>query len=258
MNPNDRFKGHKSFHERKAERIAARGLPSDHQKPDVAPPATVKAPTAKAPVYQATNFQAYAGGVISGSFNDQIRYMNQMINFSIGTVASEPDPQFSGKEFAIGVARGARSFKVDRLGRLTGIHYTQVWTPGENHSECRAEARAHKEGDFAEKCRCGFYGYYDGSNDFHADGTVSGVIEGYGEAVLGSRGFRVTKARIVALTIADDASGPLARLVRQNYSAIPFFDTFTRMVSEFPPDYELDTKDIPSPDSDPEFWTRAI
>lgn len=256
MNP-DAHRGHKSFFERKAERIAAKGQPSDHQKAAVTPVAPK--PTVLMPKYS-----GYAITPTS-SWNQMLAQINvdmQKMTFALAQAGvygqQKPDPTFSGKEFAAGVARGARSFKVDSLGRLTGIHYAQVWVPGENLSECRSEFGPHKDGDFAEKCRCGFYGYYDGSNDFHSGGLVSGVIEGYGDAVLGSRGFRVTKARIVALTIADDVSGPLARLVRRNYADIPFFDTFSRMVAEFPPDYELDAKTAPSPDSDPDFWSRSI
>lgn len=50
-------------------------------------------------------------------------------------------------------------------------------------------------------CKCGFYGFYDGSNDYKSDSTVSAVVEGYGETVIGTRGFRSMKAKIVALHI---------------------------------------------------------
>jgi len=43
--------------------------------------------------------------------------------------------------------------------------------------------------------------------------------------------------------------------VRRNYSEIPMFESFARMLSEFPTDYELDEKPIASPD-EPDFWTR--
>jgi hypothetical protein len=43
----------------------------------------------------------------------------------------------SGPEFAVGSLRGVRTWSVDRLGRLTGVSYTQVWTPGENTASCR-------------------------------------------------------------------------------------------------------------------------
>jgi hypothetical protein len=55
-------------------------------------------------------------------------------------------------------------------------------------------------------CRCGFYGYYDGSDDFKRDATVSAVVEGYGEVLIGTRGFRASKARVLALCIPEAAA----------------------------------------------------
>lgn len=104
-------------------------------------------------------------------------------------------------------------------------------------------------------CACGFYGYYDGSNDYRQKGRVNGIVEGYGEALIGTRGFRVAKARIVALAIPRSVSERKAALVRRNYGALPIFTSFKQMVSEFPPDGgEVGI----SPETDPEFWTRAI
>jgi hypothetical protein len=185
--------------------------------------------------------------------------------------------EFSGPAFAEGVVRGARSWNVDKLGRLTGVTFKQVWRPGENTAECRA-----REDDFAYRvstllsygrqvevdltpkareahsmvsCKCGFYGYYEGSNDYHSTDRVSGVVEGFGESIIGTRGFRVAKARIVALQIPRGFPDHLAKLVRRNYAEIPFFDSFEVMVGEFTPDaggHEM------TPDTDPEFWTRAL
>lgn len=187
----------------------------------------------------------------------------------------------SGQEFdalglALGVVTGARAFDVDSLGRLTGIHYKQVWRPGENVAECRksdnpyadlasmftftftgtrlVQTKKPESPHSRETCQCGFYGYYDGSNDYHQKGRISGVVEGYGEVLIGTRGFRAAKARIVALRIPKSVPDRLAALVRRNYAGVPFFSTFSAMVAEFPPDaggMEL------SPTSDPDFWTRG-
>lgn len=143
--------------------------------------------------------------------------------------------EFSGLDLSIEPVRGARSFGVDSLGRLTGVTYTSVWRPGENVAVCRRQEStdvtlaslasiARNLGmdprPFAKaatvtaanprmlapdpahdmsQCGHGFYAYYDGSNDYAADGRISAVIEGYGETVIGTRGFRSSKARIVAL-----------------------------------------------------------
>lgn len=210
--------------------------------------------------------------------------------------------EFSGFGFAPGVVRGARSFKIDKLGRLTGIHYAQVWRPGENEAECRkgedsfASALAAMERLTASymnamtvpsggrrgrkvstafgrvdplskpepfevpphalaECKCGFYAYYDGSDDYHREGYVSGVIEGYGETIIGTRGFRSMRARLVALHIPEVVAGHMTRLVERNYAAVPQFGSFDAMVSAFPPDAGSAAV---SPDTDPDFWTREI
>jgi hypothetical protein len=43
---------------------------------------------------------------------------------------------FTGVPLVVGAARGVRAFDVDQLGRLAGVSYPQVWTPGENQSKC--------------------------------------------------------------------------------------------------------------------------
>jgi len=194
--------------------------------------------------------------------------------------------EFGGMGFALGVVRGARSFKVDKLGRLTGVTYEQVWRPDENTAECRRptddtydalqrmvtnylytsgysrprgvtafpEPRREKPLQHSmETCQCGFYGYYDGSNDYYKPGFVSAVVEGYGETLIGSRGFRASKARIVALRIPKHVPVPLATLIARNYPSIPLFDKFSRMVAEFPPD--AGGQEV-TPTSDPTFWER--
>lgn len=229
--------------------------------------------------------------------------------------------EFGGVGFAAGVVRGTRSFGVDRLGRLTGVTYQQVWTPGENKAECLkdteydsnrqwraalrfpapiyytlptprqsgkkswldamlgvdaaveatieeakrreeeaekariAEEEARRKADRLENCGHGFYGYYDGSNDYYQHGRVMGVIEGYGETIVGTRGFRCMKARIVALRIPKHVPDRLRTLVLRNYQGTPAFDSFKRMVGEFPPD---SAGLAVSPETDPEFWTRRV
>lgn len=240
--------------------------------------------------------------------------------------------EFGGFGFAAGVVRGTRSFDIDKLGRLTGVYYKQVWKPGENEAKClvkddplfyrsmdsltpytramqagvspltvsapgsksfiahalgfgadaarvtaaaEEEARrreieavylereAQREAERARvterranlaTCGHGFYGYYDGSNDYYEKGRVMGVIEGYGETVIGSRGFRAMKARIVALRIPKHVPAAKRLMVLRNYPEVPVFDRFSQMVAEFPPD---DAGSGVSPQSDPDFWTRS-
>jgi len=187
------------------------------------------------------------------------------------TPPARPAGEFDGRQadFAAGVVTGTRSFGVDNLGRLLGVAYATVWTPGENVAKCmeresfdrffygspaQVELReAQRPPHSMTVCAHGFYGYYEGSNDYYEAGRVMGVVEGYGETVIGSRGFRAAKARIVALHIPADVSVPRRRLLARNYPELPTFDSFDAMVAEFPPD---DAGHGITPDNDPDFWTR--
>jgi hypothetical protein len=66
--------------------------------------------------------------------------------------------------------------------------------------------------DFAD-CTCGFYAYLNGVNDYIGTGRVIGVVEGYGETLIGRRGFRSKKGKILALApspekpVNDGAAG---------------------------------------------------
>lgn len=59
-------------------------------------------------------------------------------------------------------------------------------------------------------CACGFYAYHDNAVNGYgihsgSDGrSVIGIVEGYGRIVLGPKGFRCQKARIVALVVPRD------------------------------------------------------
>jgi len=177
-------------------------------------------------------------------------------------MSSTNGTQFDGIDFAVGVVRGVRAWDVTE-GILTGVVYHQRWTPGENHALCRKNPDrvymyvppipghvvpvppSRPDSDYQLPapghlftCMCGFYAYYDGSNDyFKGDYSntrrVTGVIEGYGETLVGTRGFRCTKARIVALYVVDHFVGDF-ELIRANYPLVPVFDTFEAMLREFP------------------------
>lgn len=157
-----------------------------------------------------------------------------------------------GGLFALGSVVGARSWKVTEDGFLRSVHRDHVWVPGRNDAEClRFKSspyqygspmvfdRFEPHGDSSEffECQCGFYGYFDGSNDYYRPGRVAGMIEGFGETVIGTRGFRAMRAVIVALTFPDDVGLDAWQVdaIRVNYPGVPVFDTFERMVAEFAP-----------------------
>ena len=205
--------------------------------------------------------------------------------------------EFTGIPFVAGDVRGVRTWEVDPLGRLISPSYKTVWTPGENVAACKKDqggtwmtfnsfafARPFTVGygddvkiqkadpdptttkgqpkHTQAKCSCGFYAYSNGRNDYHEYG-VTGVIQGFGETQLGTRGFKCAKATILALHVpAGKAKKPKAEYVstksehytrlRANYPEVAFFDDYAQMLAEFPV-YE----DVPTPDSDADFWTRS-
>lgn len=183
-------------------------------------------------------------------------------------------PPFTGLGFSIEPVRGARTFRyVNRIagwaelgapGQLIGVYYPHRWVDGPNYAECRKNDPTFNyfgprhvdyeagrvdipngktfdlvphDGKHLPSCGCGFYAYYDGSNDYYdptkfGPDLIPGVIEGSGEVLVGMRGFRCTVARIVALTLPR---GHAAReLIGAHYPAAVICDTFERMVEMFP------------------------
>lgn len=174
------------------------------------------------------------------------------------------DAEFAGLDFALGTVRGFRTWNVDIAGKLSPLHQTGQWVPGENRAVCRAYGSKEKvpeiEGEtFSDRqvrvkewqrnhemieCQHGFYAYFDGTN-LQADykPTVNGVIEGYGEVLIGTKGFRASKARILALSIEPYAGmwnldQFVVDKIRRNYPGIPFFESAFAMQAEYPADVD--------------------
>lgn len=140
--------------------------------------------------------------------------------------------------------RGVRAFDVDALGRLSGVSFPTIWTPGENVAKCDSR-RAHEETmntlyaragmarstsradkDLTPKpiqdthmpnCSCGFWAFYNGENEYANSRRVTAVVEGYGTVVRGPKGFRAEKSRIVAIHLpsAGKSSGAWMRQVQR-------------------------------------------
>lgn len=112
----------------------------------------------------------------------------------------------------------------------------------------------HRAGDL--KCACGFYAYFDnGANPHHHKGNVVGIIEGYGVVTVGSRGFRAEKATIKALVVKPKRLGAQAiDRLQFNYPDVPIFPSKSAALEAHP----LTPPPLPTPDTDPEFWTRPV
>lgn len=91
-------------------------------------------------------------------------------------------------------------------------------------------------------CQCGFWAFYEPNDQYDGGrgGRVYGVIEGYGEITIGSKGFRAEKARILALSLpglldgGSEMAAYLQSLVRRNYPDVPAFDSLPKMLAEVP------------------------
>lgn len=145
-------------------------------------------------------------------------YARGMNGFDGRGVIPEEDPPDLPAEIpdVYGVVRGFRWWTLDapplhmspaRAGQvwprklLRGMQ--AEWDAGENRAVCRAGAHSmHPEQTVPdENCACGFWAYWELQR--HEVGgralPVCGVVEGYGAVLIGEKGFRAAKARIVAL-----------------------------------------------------------
>jgi len=107
-----------------------------------------------------------------------------------------------------GTVRGLRSFFPRRPQYLYGW-WGYDWTPGEQVARClipkvpgRLAPRFSEPHDVVDpSCTCGVYSYrLEGLPSYHADqGTVYAVINGWGNTLVGDKGFRCEIAEMVAV-----------------------------------------------------------
>lgn len=97
----------------------------------------------------------------------------------------------------------ARADIMWRHGQLRGMQ--DYWQPGLNIAICKSDRtyRYHPDSTIPdENCGCGYWAYWTlQHHQVGSGGTlpVCGVIEGSGNVLIGTKGFRCSRARIVAL-----------------------------------------------------------
>lgn len=156
---------------------------------------------------------------------------------------------FSGKEVPLvpGTLRLYRSWHLsDR--RLRAFNFDYYWKDGWNEAECRVMDRMPRGDDHPSPypaCTCGFYARYH----HHAnDGLTTGVIEVAGRVILGTKGVRAEKARIVAHTWVPES-------VQSQYPSVKFYRNKEDMWYEYPPP---DVSELIGPqEPEPEWVTEA-
>jgi len=152
--------------------------------------------------------------------------------------------------------RGWRQWRIHDT-TLTGISHREPWHPGVNECICKVTPGqvfsnmiwdwTHNQwmlgkdpGHDFESCTCGFYArfYHDAYTERY-DSHISGMIEGWGDVVLGPEGFRASKAKVVALVIPRKEKwlwtieAEPQRSIRRAYD-VPIFDTSEEMLAAFP------------------------
>lgn len=121
---------------------------------------------------------------------------------------------FDGKdeddfELSINPVVGVRGFNFKHFGShgymLTGYSFSaNPWTDGENVAECGVLSKewGGAPHDIAD-CSHGYWAYFneieEGSGPSQTD--IHGIITGYGRTVIGTKGFRCSKAKIEALYV---------------------------------------------------------
>lgn len=117
---------------------------------------------------------------------------------------------------------------------IPGVHDTIVWTvqwddegPIELYSHIAFRPYLHGSVP-DENCRCGFYAYNDPQHPevtsvMNAP-TVTGIISGFGRTLIGTKGFRCSKAEIVALLDRGDD------LLFDNYPGVARVSTMADLV----------------------------
>lgn len=88
---------------------------------------------------------------------------------------------------------------------LKGQTGKQLWQPGVMEARCNnhTDHKPPVEWDpvRGQECGCGFWAYWKlGAHTWNASLPVHGIVEGTGRVLIGEKGFRCQRARIVALT----------------------------------------------------------
>jgi hypothetical protein len=118
------------------------------------------------------------------------------------------------------------------------------WNPGINTAGCN-NAVVHYDAHYGKNppvssCRCGLYGKYypDDFKDVIGFGwggpLVLGAIEAHGRVILGTKGFRAEKVRILGLApfqAIDCSKIPLLA----NHYLVNYYDQIQDLVENFPP-----------------------
>lgn len=114
---------------------------------------------------------------------------------------------------------GVRHFTVAHYGALKAVTQDFDWLPGLNTASCCYGCE--RPGGLL--CTCGFYAFHGIiPNSYESPLRIAAVIAGEGRATVGELGFRVEKARIVALVhpLMETSKRTRIKLIAYNLLAV--------------------------------------
>lgn len=229
--------------------------------------------------YKPGDFSALSRGITALSAALDAETVRAMAGMPPAAIGTKPAPEPAWK-MAVGSLYGYRLFKVDEIGRLRPPRHATgyIWCPGENVARCepvtpyslfgttgyllggyssntnaQTTQRPRHEAP-AVGCHCGFYArtFYDVElieEAWEEAEKVVGVVEGYGRAEIGTKGFRCAKAKVRGLWIP----GRKRRLTERTVELYPDIDVWGSKDAMFHA-YNNFTADEPIGD---DFWGKA-
>lgn len=156
----------------------------------------------------------------------------------------------------VGEVYAARVFVLDSTSCiLTGLSYPQAILDGINVALCPNDT--HDADAPGDDCRCGFWAY-DQPKTWWVDpetesGVVPAVVELTGKAVVGERGIRAQKMRVVAVVLPGDISHADRQVFVANYPQVRLFASVKEMLTEFPLSDLVRPEETPEPKPRREF-----
>src|SRR5690606_10559303 len=123
------------------------------------------------------------------------------------------------------------------------ITYQDIWSPTSNEARCPTGyiEPADMTLEHMEKCKCGFWAYFSPKGTDMPNSYQSlAIVKGYGDTLIGPKGFRASKAEILGIVLYTGDTANERGLytlvnaqIRENYSGIPTFDSLEDMLEIF-------------------------
>jgi hypothetical protein len=162
-------------------------------------------------------------------------------------------------ELIMGSLRVIRYWRPPYLGHdnLRSVGKSHFWMCPEETAKCLGRNKHHEPAPKLE-CTCGLYAYYNRTGLLY---PIAGVVEASGKIILGTKGIRAEKMKIIAMCRAQNRTGcdcsdcyveerRLQRVVRKYVPPERFFSNTREMLTAYPLD---DVTDLLKQRVEPEY-----